>query len=93
MSIETDLIDERYKNGTYNVSCYIDDIAKLFVYCNRIILNQREFIVTGEKNYLKDYMKYKGLFFRLIKELYGDDIMQHYEEWSIKIDEELKNET
>ena len=50
MSIETPLIDELYKSGRYNVCCYIDDIAKLFVYCNRIILNQREFIVTGEKN-------------------------------------------
>lgn len=93
MSIETPLIDERYKSGRYNVSCYIDDVAKLFIYCNRIILNQREFIVTGEKKYLKEYMRYKGLFFRVIKELYGDDIMQYYEEWSIKIDEELKNET
>ena len=48
--IETSKIDERYKSGRYNVCCYIDDIAKLYVYCCRIILNQREFIVTGEKN-------------------------------------------
>lgn len=92
MSIETDSIDERYKNGTYNVYCYIDDIAKLYVYSNRMLLNQRELFFTGEKKYLKDYMKYKGLFFRLIKKLYGYDIMDHYEEWSIRIDEELKNE-
>ena len=36
-------------------------------------------------------MRYKGLFFTLIKELYGGDIIHHYEEWSVKIDEELKN--
>ena len=92
MSVETPLIDERYKSGKYRCICYIDDFAKLFIYCNRIILNQREFIVTGDKKYLKDYLRYKGLFFRLIKELYGNDIIEHYEEWSIKIDEELKNE-
>ena len=88
MTFETSKIDERYKSGRYNVSCYIDDIAKLYVYCCRIILNQREFIVTGEKKYLKSYMKYKGLFFKLIKKLYGDDIIEHYEEWSNKISED-----
>lgn len=92
MSIETPLIDEKYKSGRYNVSCYIDDIAKLFVYCNRIILNEREFNTTSERKYLKDFIRYKRLFYRLIKKLYGDDILLHYEEWSIKIDEELKNE-
>ncbi len=91
MSIETPLIDERYKSGRYNVSCYIDDIAKLLVYCDRIIVNERELITTGKRKYLKDFMRYKGLFYRLIKKLYGDDILHHYEEWSIKIDEELKN--
>lgn len=76
MNFETSKIDERYKSGRNNV------------YCCRIILNQREFIFTGEKKYLKSYMKYKGLFFRLIKKLYGGDIIEHYEEWSNKISED-----